>query len=462
MKQFQRKISVPIYLACLVLFVGIFGISYSIWGTSSFAIDTKSGDTASSESIVNEVKKVVWWHSMSGDNGKVVDKLVSSFNESHKEIKVEAVYQGSYYDALTKLKASMGSNIGPTMAQVYDIGSRYMIDSKAITPIQYFINQDTYDTAQLDEAIVDYYRLEDTLYSMPFNASNPILYYNKDMFKAVGLDPEKPPVLYEELTKAAKKLTRDGKFGAYFGTHSWFMEQFIANQGVEMLNNGNGREGLASEWKLNGEDGVKALAWWESLVRNNLALYSETKDESKKAFAEGKVAMIFDTTAAIRDILVSVDGKFDVGTGFFPKASASDAGGVVVGGGSNWIMNTKSEEEQQAAWQFMKYLSEPEQQAFFHVNTGYFPITKKAYELPIVKENMTLFPQFKTAIDQHNAAKLNHATQGGVLGVYPEARKLTENAIAQALSGLQTPKAALDEAATAINAKITAYNQALK
>ncbi|CAN7213105.1 ABC transporter substrate-binding protein [Paenibacillus sp. LjRoot153] len=464
MKTLQRKISIPAYFIIIVLLFGLLGV-YSVWGQEDVLKGTEAGNAAEAAEVdpfINGVKKVVWWHSMSGENGQVVDRLVTSFNAAHKDIKVEAVFQGSYFDSLTKLKASIGSNLGPTMMQVYDIGTRYMIDSKAITPIQNFVDQDKYDMSQMDEAVLNYYRVANTLYSMPFNTSNPILYYNKDLFKAAGLNPDKPPVLYTDLTQVAKKVTREGVVGAYFGTHSWYMEQLIANQGAELVNLGNGRDGIATEWQLNGEAGVKALTWWKGLIDSKAAIHSAGKsDESKKMFAEGKVAMIFDTTAGLRDILDSVAGKFEVGTGFFPKP-AEGVGGVVVSGASNWILNSKSDAEQQAAWAFMKYLSEPEQQAFFHVNTGYFPITEKAYELPIVQDNMKQYPQFKTAIDQHTAAKQNKATQGGVLGVYPEARKLTENAIGQALSGEKKPQEALDAAALAINAKIDEYNKTLK
>lgn len=464
MNEFQRKISIPAYIVCIMLLLGIFGIGFNtLVDQAAVEASERLAGNQQEELPPKELKKVVWWHSMSGDNGEVVDRLVNDFNASHKDFQVEAVFQGSYYDTLTKLKASMDSKIGPTMIQVYDIGTRFMIDSKAITPVQNFISQDKYDTSLLDEAILNYYVVENIQYSMPFNASNPILYYNKDMFKAAGLDPEKPPVFYEELAQAAKKLTKDGVWGAHFATHSWYMEQFIANQGAELLNNGNGRDALATAWKVNNEEGVRALTWWKGLVDSKVARYSERKsDDPKKAFADGKVAMIFDTTAALRNMLDSVDGKFEVGTGFFPKPANVQEGGVVVGGASNWIMNNKSEAEQRAAWEFIKYLSEPEQQAFFHVNTGYFPITKKAYDQEIVKENMKKFPQFKTAIDQLNASKLNKATQGGVVGVYPDARQITDNAIDQVLSGQQSPQSALDAAALEINRKIEEYNKSLK
>ncbi|RTE09819.1 ABC transporter substrate-binding protein [Paenibacillus whitsoniae] len=459
MLKLQRKISIPVYILFIIVLFGVVGISYSIWGNASVARGTEVSDVTGQ--AMPEVTKVVWWHSMGGENGKVVDKLVTNFNAVHNDIKVEAVYQGSYYDSLTKLKASFGSKIGPTLAQVYDIGTKFMIDSKAITPMQQFIQQENYDTSQLDEAIMNHYVVDDTLYSMPFNASNSLLYYNKDMFKAAGLNPEKPPLYFDEVGQAARKLSRDNAWGAYFGIQSWYMEQFVANQGAELVNFGNGREGLATAWQLNGSEGVKVLTWWKELVDSKAAVPAAGKsDESKKWFIDGKVAMILDTTASLRDILNGVNGRFEVGTGFFPKAPG-DKGSIMVGGGSNWIMNNKSDAEQKAAWTFIKFISEPEQQAFFHVNTGYFPITKAAYDQPLVKENLAQFPQFGTAIDQHQASEMSRASQGGVLGVYPDARKLTENAVNEALSGVKTPQEALDAAAAAINAKIAAYNSQL-
>ncbi|WNQ11182.1 ABC transporter substrate-binding protein [Paenibacillus aurantius] len=419
----------------------------------------KAADAASSKDLV----KVVYWHSMGGEMAKTVDKLVSDFNSSHKDIQVEAVYQGSYDESLNKMKASMDSKSGPSMIQVYEIGSRFMIDSKAITPVQKFIDMEKYDVSQLEENIAGYYMVDGKLNSMPFNTSNPILYYNKDMFKAAGLDPEKPPATFEDVAKAAKALTKDGQAGASFAIYGWFMEQLFANQGAELLNNGNGRTSLATESQLNSEAGVKALTWWKELVDSKVALNLGRKtDDTKKAFAAGQIGMMLDSTASLRGIVNSAEGKFKVGTGFLPKPSDAKEGGVIVGGASNYILNNKSEAEQKAAWEFIKYLTAPEQQALWHINTGYFPITKKAYEQPSVKENLAKFPQFQTAIDQLHATKLNKATQGAVMGVFPEARQITENAIEEALNGKKSPKEALDAAQKEITAKIQQYNKTVK
>jgi sn-glycerol 3-phosphate transport system substrate-binding protein len=404
--------------------------------------------------------KVVWWHSMGGELGKAVDKLVADFNGSQKNVTVEAVFQGTYDESLNKMKASMDSKSGPSLIQVFEIGSRFMIDSKAITPIQTFIDKEKFDISQLEENILNYYTVDGKLNAMPFNTSNPILYYNKDMFKAAGLDPEKPPATYEEIAAAAKALTKEGQAGASFAIYGWFMEQFFANQGAELINNGNGRTSLATESMLASDAGVKTLTWWKQLVDDKVALNLGRKtDDTKKAFAAGQIAMTLDSTASLRGIVSSAEGKFEVGTGFLPKPSDAKEGGVIVGGASLYIMNNKPEAEQQAAWEFIKYLTDAKQQAWWSVNTGYFPITKKAYDEQLLKDNMVKYPQFKTAVDQLHKTKANKATQGAVMGVFPEARQLTESAIEEALNGKKSPKDALDAAAKEISSKIAAYNK---
>jgi len=424
----------------------------------------KTEETKPGSAQTSAPKKVVFWHAMGGSNTKVVDQMVADYNASQDKVKVEAVFQGTYDDLLSKLKASMGTNDGPSIVQMYEIGSRFMVDSKAITPMQNFIDADKWDVSQLEPNIAGYYTFGGKLYSMPFNTSNPILYYNKDLFKAAGLDPAKPPRTYEELKAAADAITKTGKAtGANFAIYGWFLEQFFANQGAEYVNNGNGRTSLATESLVNSEAGVKSLAWWKDLIDSKAANNLGRKtDDSKKAFSAGQVGMILESTAALKGLVDSASGKFEVGTGFLPKPADAKEGGVVVGGASLWMMNNRPDDEQKAAWDFIKFLTSPKEQAYWHINTGYFPITKKAYDEDSVKENLKKFPQFQTAIDQLHQTKLNTATQGAVMGVFPEARQIVEGAIEEVLNNKKSPKDALDGAAKDITSKIQQYNKTVK
>ena len=420
---------------------------------------TTSEQNPSSQGGEADPVKVMFWHSMGGDPGKAIDKMVADFNEQRDDILVEAVYQGSYDESLNKLRASLGTNDGPTIVQVYEIGSRFMIDSQMIQPIQKFIDADGYDLTQLEENILNYYTFDGELYSMPFNSSNPILYYNKDMFEEAGLDPDRPPQTYEEVESYARTLTKEGKYGVSFAIYGWFMEQFHANAGVDYVDHGNGRHAMAETSLVDGEVGVRTMEWWKRMVDEGVALNLGRKtSDTKAAFAAGQVAMTLDSTAGLRGYVDAVGGKFEVGTGFLPKLDGAEGGGVIIGGASLWMLNNRSEAEQQAAWEFMKFLAEPEQQAYWHVNTGYFPITKAAYDLDLVQENAKEFPQFQTAVDQLHTSKPSTATQGAVMGVFPEARQIVETAMEEIVNGARSAEEAMQHAADEITQRIRDYN----
>src|SRR5437762_13951275 len=176
---------------------------------------------------IKPAAKITWWHAMSGVNGDAVNRIVDGFNKSGKGVQVEAIFQGNYDDLLAKLNTALASNSAPALVQVYDIGQRYMYDSGQVVPMQAFIDRDKFDTADFEPAVINYYKYQDKLQSMPFNASSAILYFNKDAFKEVGLDPTKPPQTFTEVADAAKKLTKKDASGAtvrfVFGpsTYGW-------------------------------------------------------------------------------------------------------------------------------------------------------------------------------------------------------------------------------------------------
>src|SRR5690625_4816599 len=163
---------------------------------------------------------------MSGDKGEALEAIVDKFNEDSDDIHIEAIYQGSYDDSLTKLRAVGGSDEAPAIVQVFEIGTKYMSESGFITPMQEFIDDEDFDTSNLEENILSYYEIDGDLYSMPFNTSNAVMFYNKDMFERAGLDPEDPPSSYTEMTEAAQKIKdEEDAYGFTMATIGWFCEQ---------------------------------------------------------------------------------------------------------------------------------------------------------------------------------------------------------------------------------------------
>jgi len=201
----RRTAAAGSLLAVLALVAAGCGGDSSNDDSGSGALDAPD---ASALDKASGVTKVTFWHGMKGANGAAVDKLVKAFNAANSgKIEVTAVYQGDYDDTITKYKTSVQQGNTPSVVQIYDIGSRFMIDSKQTVPVQKFADKDGYTLDSIEPNIANYYSIDSQLNSMPFNTSMPLLYINKEAFVKAGLDPDKPPSNLDEIMTAAKKLT---------------------------------------------------------------------------------------------------------------------------------------------------------------------------------------------------------------------------------------------------------------
>jgi sn-glycerol 3-phosphate transport system substrate-binding protein len=411
---------------------------------------------------------ITWWHAMSGVNGEAINKIVAGFNSSQSKIKVETVFQGNYDDLLAKLNTAIASNAAPALVQVYDIGQAYMRDSGQVVPMQAFIDRDKFATSDFEPAVINYYKYQDKLQSMPFNSSSSMLYYNKDAFKEVGLDPNKPPVTFTEVAEAAKKLTKKDASGATtrwgFGpsVYGWLFEQLMATSGALYADNGNGRDNRATKVLWNDAAGKAILDWWKAGVDGGYFFNPGIdNDGAANAFNAQRTAMYIESTARLRGHINTVAGKFEIGTGIYPRPdSKPTTGGNIIGGASLYIMKSRPPAEQQAAWEFVKYAMTPAVQGQWQSDTGYYPIVKAAYDTAPSKEWASKYPQFLTAITQIRESPQNRMTNGAVLGVMPQARQRTQKMIESVLGGQATSQAALEAAVTEMNGAIDKYNKA--
>ncbi|MEW5321251.1 ABC transporter substrate-binding protein [Geobacillus thermoleovorans] len=396
--------------------------------------------------------EVIFWHAMSGDLEKVLNEIVNDFNASQSKIYVKPVFQGTYEEALTKFNAVAGTKDSPTIMQTFEIGTKYMIESGKIEPIQTFIDREKYDISQWEKNIVNYYKIDGKIYSMPFNSSTPVLIYNKDAFKEAGLDPEKPPMTYSELRDVAKKLTKNGKYGFTILNYGWFFEEMLAVQGGLYVNKENGRKGEATKATFNGKEGLRVFKLISDMYKDG-SFYNvgQNWDDMRAAFQSGKVAMYLDSSAGVRTVVDN--SPFKVGVAYLPIPDDAERQGVIIGGASLWLMKDVDEAKKKAAWEFMKYLTTPEVQAKWHVNTGYFSINSKSYDLPLVKEQWKKYPQLKVTVDQLKETKSTPATQGALISVFPQARQHIVSAMESLYQGV-SPQKALDQAAKEVNREL--------
>ena len=432
---------------------------YMIAGTSSavFAAENTTAEMADASEV--DGTTISFWHSMGGVNGEALDTLVKQFNEENEYgITVDAQYQGEYDDSLNKLKSAQIGNMGADLVQVYEIGTRFMIDSGWIVPMQEMIDGDGYDLSQIEPNLAAYYTIDNELYSMPFNSSTPILYYNKDMFEKAGIT-EVPDSL-EGIGEIGQQLLDNGGAGEAMsmGIYGWFFEQLISKQGLEYANNGNGRKEAATAVAFDENGAAKnILTVWKDLNDKGFApIVGKGGDAGLADFSAGKSAITLGSTASLKQILQDVNGKFEVGTAYFPKVSSSDEGGVSIGGASLWSPDNQETKKLRATWEFIKFLISPESQAYWNAQTGYFPVTVAAQEEETFKQNVAEYPQFQTAIDQLHDSAPEYA--GALLSVFPEARAIVESEIESLLNGNEDVDAAVKNMTESINGAIEEYN----
>ena len=401
---------------------------------------------------------ITFWHSMGGVNGEAMDYLIKKFNEENDQgIVVDAQFQGEYDDAINKLKSAQIGNMGADLVQIYDIGTRFMIDSGWVVPMQDLVDADGYDLSQIEPNIAAYYTVGGKLYSMPFNSSTPLMYYNKDMFEKAGIT--QVPDSLPGIEAIADDLVQKGgaQEAMSLAIYGWFFEQFSNKQGAAYVDNGNGRDGAATKvvFDENGS-GLKTLQIWKELYNKGYAPnVGRGGDAGLADFSAGKSAITFGSTASLKQILEDVNGKFEVGTAYFPKVNESDEGGVSIGGASLWALNNNNPDKQAAVWEFVKFLVSPESQAYWNVQTGYFPVTVKAHEEELFQENLKTYPQFGTAIDQLHDSTPESA--GALLSVFPEARQIAQTEIENMLNGA-SPEDTLAKMSEQINKAIEEYN----
>ena len=414
--------------------------------------ESQTGENA--DNADKEPVKITFWHAMNTD---VITNLVDKFNESQDEIYVECIYQGSYGDVLNAFKLAMmaGGADAPDVVQVYEGGSAFMIESGYATPVQKYIDEEGFDTSVLLPIVENYYTFNGTMYSMPFNCSNAVLYYNKDMFAAAGLDPENPPATFAELGEAAKKLQTSEVAGMALPIDCSLFEFNMVNIGQEIVNNGNGRVERATEavFAQNG-GGLKVFEAYNALYETGAVM--DFGSDSLKAFIAQKTAMTLSSSSLASIVEKSVAGSFEVGVGAIPLIDESVNCGIPVGGGTLWLANKGDTEKEKAAFEFLKYMIEPETQAEWHMATGYYAINTQTYELEEVKAFHEANPLFKIAVDQIMNSNLEAV--GPVYGVNMEARSKIQDHWRAMMEKSETPEQAIAAAEAEITELIKQYN----
>jgi sn-glycerol 3-phosphate transport system substrate-binding protein len=409
--------------------------------------------------------RITFWHAMGGTNGEVLQSLVDAYNAEQEKVRVTLSFQGTYDETSDKyVTALRGTNL-PNIVQLEETRIQLMIDSRSVLPAQACADAAGYDFGNHLPVVLEQFTVDDVLWPMPFNVSNPILFYNTKAFERAGLDPNDPPETLEEIVEASRTIKETGaaRNGFAIELSPWYVEQWFAMAGEHVVDTENGRAGRANAATLDNEIGLEVYEFLKGLVDEGLALNTGRNPSGQDhlvALGTGDAAMTIGTSAAIGGILdVLATGQFpDVGFGAsrLPGPTA-EGGGVLVGGASLYLVEkAAAPEEIAASWDFVRWLNEPEQQATWHEGTGYIPIRTDAAELPQVQELWGERPQYRVPFEQ--LVEAGAPFGGPVIGNYKDFREAIVTSLERMMLQGQSPADALAQADANPTRAIQQYN----
>lgn len=371
---------------------------------------------------------------------QVIDGYIAKFQAANPNIKVNAVLSGGYPDTLTKIQTTVkGGGTPPDVAVLLSTDLYSLVDGDLILPLDDYIKAAGSDsfTSDFFPAYLANSSYQNKTWSLPFQRSIPVLYYNKDLFKAAGLDPNKPPTNYQEMVDAAKKLTKaDGsQWGIEIssdGIPYWLFQSFVIGNGTNVIGK------AANKVTFNDPAVAQALQDFADLGNKHKVMPAEILAWANMPndFVNGKAAMIWHSSGSLTNILSQA--KFDVGVSY---TVGSKGFGAATGGGNIYMLKGIPADRQAAAWKFIQFMTSTDIQADWSINTGYVPGRQSALNTQAMKDYIAKRPQAAVA-----PAGLKYA--GAELAAHNNAQiqKALGDAVQAVLTGKATPADALKAA----------------
>jgi sn-glycerol 3-phosphate transport system substrate-binding protein len=410
---------------------------------------------------------IQWWHSMGGALGEWVNDLAKEFNASQKDYRIVPTFKGSYDESMTAAIAAFRAGNAPHILQVFEVGTATMMASKgAIKPVAEVMKDggQKFDPAAYVPAVAGYYTAPNgQMLSFPFNSSTPVFHYNKDAFKAAGLDPEKPPTTWPEVALAAAKLKASGHKCPY--TTSWIswtqLESFSAWHNVLFATKNNGFGGLDTRLAFNSPLHVRHIENLANMAKAGLFVYKGRGNAADATFVSGECAMMTGSSALYGN--VTRNGKFSYGIGtlpYYPDVQGAPQN-TVIGGASLWVMNGKKAQDYKGVAAFFNFLSQPEVAAKSHQRTGYLPVTKASFELTDKSGFYKKNPGTDVSVTQM-IRKTTDKSRGVRLGNFVQIRTLIDEELEGVWSGRKGAKEALNGAVKRGNELLERFEKANK
>jgi sn-glycerol 3-phosphate transport system substrate-binding protein len=376
------------------------------------------------------------------------------------------IQKGTYAETLAAATVALRSRQQPPIVQVLEVATATMMAAKgAIYPVHELMRDqgEQFDPPAYLPVVAGYYTDHDgNMLSLPFNSSTPILYYNKDLFRAAGLDPEKPPRTWPDVEAAARRLLSVG-VACGFTTEwpSWIhIENFSAYHDLPIATKTNGFDGFDAELTINDPAVVKHIAALAAWHKTRIFSYGGRGNRAEPKFHAGECGVYLGSSAVRANVLANA--RFEVGYGMLPywPDTAGAPQNSIIGGASLWVLKGRSAEEYKGVARFFAYLARPGVQAWWHQATGYVPLTRKAYELSRAQGFYDRNPGADIAVEQLTLHPATANSRGLRLGSFLLIRDVIEEELEHAFAGRKSAKAALDAAVARGNRLLRQFDRA--
>jgi sn-glycerol 3-phosphate transport system substrate-binding protein len=374
---------------------------------------------------------------------KFIDGFAADFGKENPGIRIKPIYSGTYQDTITKALTAVKSGEPPVTSILLSTDMYTLIDEDAIVPFDDLIKTAD-DQAWLRSfypAFMENSQTGGKTWGIPFQRSTIVLYWNKEMFKEAGLDPNRPPANWKEMQEYAQKLTRRDASGKVTqwgiqipssGFPYWLFQALAIEAGVNLMN------AAGTETYYDKPEVIEALQYWVDLVKKHKVHPEGIVDwgTTPKDFFEKKMAMMWTTTGNLTN--VKTNAKFDFGVAMLP---AGKQRGSPTGGGNFYLFKKSTPAQQQAAMRFIKWITTPERAAQWGIDTGYVAVRADAWETPAMKQYVAGFPAAAVARDQLPFAKAELSTHDN-----QRVTQALNNGLQAALTGTKTPEQAMKDA----------------
>jgi sn-glycerol 3-phosphate transport system substrate-binding protein len=370
-----------------------------------------------------------------GSVQKDVEGMVVDFNTANPNIKVTAVFAGNYQETMTKVQTAK-----PEVAVLQATDVFTLTDMDLIVPIDEYIAADKDGKAYMDDMVPAFMgnsKLNGKTWGVPFQRSTVVMYYNKDLFKAAGLDPNKPPKTWAELVEYGKKLTKpDGSLWGLEissdGNTAWSYSSFFYQNGAVPSNENGDTVAFNSPAIQGAMDFVMSLSKTEKIMPTGTIAWNNIVTD----LVSGKAAMVYHTTGSIGALTSKMDPA-KIGVAVLP---AGKKGGSPTGGGNIYILKS-TKEKQDAAWKFIRFVTEAPRVAKWSAATGYVPYRKSALEDKAWKDAVAGFYGYGVAVDAANSANAEIASHNN-----QQVLKALNDQLQAIITGTKDTKGGLEQA----------------